>query len=126
VLVVAALAWSLPHGLETVALAVFAARAASAVLAQVVAFRRLDLGMQRRGGSIGRALASFVAWAAATSAFALWLAGARPDWAPFATLAAIGAAACGAWIATRLLVDGRALRAEILVFRARFERGRTP
>ncbi len=125
VLVVLALALALPHGLETVVIAVFASRVVAAICALAMVPRHLDLAPYR--GTLRLDLAGWaaLAWAIATTGFALWLSSAAEDWSPVALVAAIGAGALVLWCLARVVFDGQHARADLTLARARFERGST-
>lgn len=123
VLVAIALALTLPHGLEAVALGMLAGRAAAAAIALAVATRGFDLGPHRATEQLGRAALALLAWVGATAGIGEFLQATFPDWHPIALTVLIAAWAGVAWILARLVFDAEHMRADLALARARFERG---
>ncbi|MBL8862848.1 MAG: oligosaccharide flippase family protein [Planctomycetes bacterium] len=125
-LVAVALASSLPHGLQAVALAVLASRVLSAAVALALAARRIEVAQHRAAAALGRAGVAFVAWTATLTGLAYALRPAAASWAPLAHVAVLGASSVLLWGLARGLLDRGALRVDLARFRARYERGARP
>ena len=125
-LVVLALALALPHGLETVVIAVFASRVIAALCALALVPRHLDLAPYRGVARLDLAGWTALVWAIATTAFTFWLSSAAEAWSPVALVLAIGAGALVLWFLARFAFDGQHARADLALARARFERGSAP
>lgn len=126
VLVVLALVLALPHGLEAVVIAVFASRVIAAVCALALVPRHLDLAPYRGVLRLDLAAYAALAWAIATTGFAVWLSNATDGWSPVALIAAIGAGALALWALARVTFDMQHVRADLATLRARIERGSAP